>query len=163
MDGESSGRPDAGSEERSGGRVGARGVRSAGRRAARRQALEVLYQADVTGRLPTEVVEEWTELGRVVSGDAASLAEGVQRDRSRIDRLLEEHSEEWAVHRMAVVDRTILRLACLELLVGVPAAIAINEAVVAAHELSTEDSGRFVNGLLGKIARVLAAERAAGP
>jgi N utilization substance protein B len=56
---------------------------------------------------------------------------------------------------MASVDRTILRVACHELRSGVPPAVAINEAVQAANELSTEDSGRFVNGVLGRIAREL--------
>jgi N utilization substance protein B len=54
---------------------------------------------------------------------------------------------------MAVVDRTILRVACYELRTGVPTAVAINEAVDAAKRLSTEDSGRFINGVLGRIAR----------
>jgi len=57
------------------------------------------------------------------------------------------------VPRMAVVDRTILRVACYEMSAGVPPAVAINEAVEAANELSTEDSGRFINGVLGRIAR----------
>ncbi len=55
--------------------------------------------------------------------------------------------------RMAVVDRTILRVACEELRTGLPPAVAVNEAVEPARELSTEDSGRFVNGVLGRIAR----------
>jgi N utilization substance protein B len=131
-------------------------------RAARRQVLEALYQSDLTGRQPTEVLREWAELGRAVGVRARELAEGVERDMAEIDRLLEENSEEWTVRRMAAVDRTILRLACHELLAGVPPAVAINEAVVAANELSTEDSGRFVNGLLGRIARILAEGRQSG-
>jgi N utilization substance protein B len=93
---------------------------------------------------------------------AADLVAGVERDREAIDRLLATHSEGWPVHRMAVVDRTILRIACHELRSGLPAAVAINEAVEAARELSTEASGRFINGLLGRVARDLEAGGGSG-
>ncbi len=135
---------------------GGQGPRRAGhrrRRRARRAAVDILYQADVTGREPLEVVEEWRSAGRAVPDYAVELVGGVQRDRDRIDEVLGAHSDEWTVHRMAVVDRTILRVACHELAAGVPAAVAINEAVELANELSTEDSGRFINGVLGRIAR----------
>jgi len=86
---------------------------------------------------------------------AVDIVSGVEREMDSIDRLLAASSEEWTVPRMAIVDRTILRVACHELRSGVPPAVAINEAVQAANELSTEDSGRFVNGVLGRIARDL--------
>jgi N utilization substance protein B len=75
--------------------------------------------------------------------------------------VLSAHSEHWKLDRMASVDRTILRLATYELLhrPDVPAGAAIDEAVRAAKELSTEDSGRFVNGVLGKVAAELVRER----
>ena len=123
------------------------------RRAARRQAVDVLYQADVTERPPSEVVEEWRHAGRDILPYAAELVSGIERDLQEIDGLLGRYSEDWTVARMATVDRTILRVACYKLRSGMPPAVAINEAVEAAKELSTEDSGRFVNGLLGKIAR----------
>jgi N utilization substance protein B len=72
---------------------------------------------------------------------------------AEIDATIGSSSEGWAVYRMPVIDRTILRVACYEMQSGVPAAVAIDEAVDAANELSTEDSGRFVNGVLGTIAR----------
>jgi N utilization substance protein B len=74
-----------------------------------------------------------------------------------IDRTIAAHSEGWTVDRMASVDRTVLRVAAYELAFGgeVPVGVAIDEAVRAAKDLSTEDSGRFVNGILGKIAREL--------
>jgi transcription antitermination protein NusB len=123
------------------------------RRAARRQAIEILYQADVTGRAPSLVAEEWRSLGRTIAPYANELLEGVEANRRAIDRLLSESTEGWAVYRMAAVDRTVLRVACEEIRSGVPAAVAINEAVAAANQLSTEASGRFVNGVLGRIAR----------
>lgn len=123
------------------------------RRAARRTAIDVLFQADVTERPVAEVMEEWRRAGRQIPEYAEQIVLGVEGDRERIDKLLGEHAEGWTVHRMAVVDRTILRVACYELESGLAAAIAINEAVDAANELSTEASGRFINGVLGRIAR----------
>jgi len=125
------------------------------RHGARRRALDVLYQADVTGTLPSEVLREWTEYGEDLPEFARELVKGVQGNLGELDALIAERSEGWTVARMAVVDRTILRLACYELLhrPDVPVSAAISEAVEAATELSTEDSGRFVNGILGKIAR----------
>jgi len=116
-------------------------------------ALDILYEADIVSRPPSAVAREWHAAGRSVPDYAAKLVEGVERELGEIDGVLGSNSEGWTVHRMAVVDRTILRVACHELRSGVPAAVAINEAVEAANELSTEDSGRFINGLLGRIAR----------
>jgi len=125
------------------------------RRRARRVALEVLFQSDLTGRDPREVLEERRTAGEEVPPFAVELVEGVAAHLGEIDALLEASAEGWPVHRMAAVDRAILRLACHELLhrPDVPVAAAIDEAVEAAKELSTEDSGRFVNGILGRIAR----------
>lgn len=115
--------------------------------------MDVLYQADLLGRAPSEVLEEWRAAGRSISDYAAELVAGVAGNIEQIDTLIGSNAEGWAVHRMPVVDRTILRVAAYELQAGVPAAIAISEAVDAANELSTQDSGRFVNGVLGAIAR----------
>jgi N utilization substance protein B len=123
------------------------------RRTARRLAVDLLYQADVTGRDTHRVMEEWRRARRDIPPYAEEVVSGVESQRRDIDRILGSNSEEWAVHRMAVVDRAILRVACFELRAGVPPAVVINEAVEAAKDLSTEDSGRFINGLLGKIAR----------
>jgi N utilization substance protein B len=122
---------------------------------ARRKALDVLYQADVTGTSPAQVLREWGDYGEEVPAFARELVEGVAGHLGELDALIAGHSEGWTVARMAVVDRTILRLACYELLYrpDVPVSAAISEAVDAATELSTGDSGRFVNGILGKIAR----------
>jgi N utilization substance protein B len=115
----------------------------------------MLFQADVTGSDPRVVLEEWSTSGREVPAFTRELVEGVADDLSRIDRAIGAHSEGWTVERMASVDRTILRVAAYELLVDrqTPVGAAIDEAVRAAKELSTEDSGRFVNGVLGKLAK----------
>jgi transcription antitermination protein NusB len=127
------------------------------RRDARRTAVAILYQADLTGRRPLEVLEERRDLGQStgLSAFAEELVRGVTERRDELDRVIGEYSEGWTVSRMASVDRTLLRVACYEILFrdDVPAAVAVDEAVAAAKELSTEDSGRFVNGVLGRIVR----------
>lgn len=127
----------------------------AGRRHARRLALDILYQADVTGTDAIAVLDDWEMAGRDVPPFARELVEGVAEHGAELDGLLGEHAEGWTVERMASVDRVILRLACFELLhrPDVPTSVAISQAVEAANQLSTEDSGRFVNGILGHIAR----------
>lgn len=118
----------------------------------------MLFQSDVTGSDPRVVLEDWSESGREVPVFTRELVEGVARHLPELDREIGARSEGWSVDRMASVDRTILRVAAYELLVGrqTPVGAAIDEAVRAAKELSTEDSGRFVNGVLGKIARASA-------
>ena len=141
------------------------------RREARRIAIDVLYQAEIRDRLPKEAWTAYVEAGRLATtGDeerandtegseeatryALSLVEGVQENSAEIDALLAKHADRWAVDRMPIIDRTILRIAAFEILWGenVPVPVVINEAVELAKALSTEDSGRFVNGLLGRIA-----------
>ena len=124
------------------------------RREARRTAIDILYQADVTDSDPSLVSAEWRDAGRAVSAFTGELVDGVEAHLPEIDLLLEEHSEGWSVARMAALDRTILRVGIHELLhrTDVPASVAISEAVEAATDLSSEGSPRFVNGILGKIA-----------
>jgi transcription antitermination protein NusB len=125
------------------------------RRDARRRAVGILYQADLLERDPVEVLEERRSLGEKVPGFTEDIVRGVAERLADLDRVLGEHTEEWTVERMAALDRTVLRVACLELLYReeISAAVAISEAVATAKALSTEDSGRFINGILGKIAR----------
>ena len=136
----------------------------AGRRAARRIAVDVLYQADVTDRAPTEVVRDWQGAGRDVPPFARELVAGVDAHLPSIDLVLERGAEDWSVGRMAALDRTILRVGIEELLYrdDVPPSVAISEAVEAAAELSSEGSKRFVNGILGRIARDDAARKEGG-
>jgi N utilization substance protein B len=127
------------------------------RRDARRTAIDILYQSDITASDPSEVVRSWTETGRVVPPFAAELVAGVDEHLPEIDLLLEEHTEGWTVARMAALDRTIMRVAVFELLhrTDVPPSVAISEAVEAASELSAERASRFVNGVLARIATEL--------
>ena len=123
---------------------------------ARKRAVDFLYEADLLGTDPVTLLAE-----RVGSPDVppindytVTLVEGVTAHRSRIDDLISEHAEGWTLQRMPAVDRAILRLGLYELLwaADVPDAVAIDEAVELAKGLSTDDSPRFVNGVLGRIA-----------
>jgi transcription antitermination protein NusB len=125
------------------------------RREIRRIAIDILYQADITGDDPALALESWVEAGRDVPPYARELVDGVVAHGPEIDLLLEEHTQGWTVARMAALDRTILRAAVEELRYrdDVPDSVAISEAVEMASELSSDESRSFVNGILGKIAR----------
>jgi len=85
---------------------------------------------------------------------ATILVEGVQEYSARIDGLIDRYAERWAIGRMPLVDKNLLRLGIFELLWApdVPTAVVINEAVELAKSMSTEESGRFINGILGRVA-----------
>jgi transcription antitermination protein NusB len=121
---------------------------------ARRRAIEILYEAEARGLPATQ-----TLAARLAAGDpplnpyVAELVEGIAAQRERIDELLSTYSHGWTLDRMPAVDRNILRLGAYELLWcdGVPDEVALDEAVTLAHELSTDESPGFVNGLLGRL------------
>jgi transcription antitermination protein NusB len=125
------------------------------RRDARRLAIDILYQADITDEDPARVLESWRAADRDVPAFTKELVTGVVEHGPGIDLLLEEHADGWTVARMPALDRTIMRLAVEELLHrdDVPSSVAISEAVEAASDLSAEESRPFVNGVLGRIAR----------
>lgn len=124
------------------------------RRQERRLAIEILFQADVTGNDGRSALAGWIASGREVPDFTRELVESVTDHLAELDATIGAHSEGWSVDRMASVDRTVLRVATYELLFDreLPVGVAIDEAVRAAKDLSTDDSGRFVNGVLGKIA-----------
>jgi N utilization substance protein B len=125
---------------------------------ARKRAVDVLYAAELRGADPVTLLADRIEtLESPPPNDyAATLVEGVVAHRDRIDELLTEHAEGWTIKRMPAVDLAVLRLGLYELLWAsdVPDAVAIDEAVQLAKSLSTDDSPRFVNGLLGRIATI---------
>ena len=128
------------------------------RRKARKRALDVLYEADLRSDPILAVLAN--TLGRIeppVPGHlpyAVSLVEGVADHFDRIDELIASYAEGWTLDRMPVVDRNLARIAVYELLYvdEIDDAVAITEAVELARQLSTDDSPRFLNGLLGRIA-----------
>ena len=128
------------------------------RREARELALRMLFQIDV-GKQPTEEVIEGALSQSVLEGSNRQFAEdvvrGVAEHLESIDRRLAELTTEWSAERQAAVDRNILRLTTFEILYRpeTPVAAVINEAVELAKKYSTAESGRFVNGVLGALAR----------
>lgn len=124
---------------------------------ARRCALQVLYQGEILNKPADQVVDEGLVPDEAGMGDyARMLIMGVSSHKSELDRIIGASSQNWAIDRMPVVDRSILRLAVFELkyVDDVPVSVSINEAVELAKEFGGEDdSHRFVNGILGRIAR----------
>ncbi|MHB1457054.1 MAG: transcription antitermination factor NusB [Armatimonadota bacterium] len=128
------------------------------RRAARELALNVLYQVDVA-KLPLDdalrVALENTKLDRSAAEYTTNLVKGVESNINNIDNCLMKLSVGWELQRQPAVDRNILRIAIYEIqyIESVPNSVSINEAVELAKKFSTEDSGKFVNGVLGALVR----------
>ncbi len=128
--------------------------REGGRRAARRQAVILLYQHDVTG-LGTEELERNAEReGAPVDPFTRALVEGVAVDTASLDRLITDAAEGWTAERLAPLERNILRVAIHELLdwPDIPAAVSIDEAVELAKRYCQPEAAALVNGILGRIA-----------
>jgi transcription antitermination protein NusB len=127
------------------------------RRKSRRRALDVLYSADLRD-LPARTVlaDTLARMGSDVPAHmayAVELVEGIEANATRIDELLASYAEGWTLDRMPVVDRNLARIAVYEMLHrdDIDDAVAISEAVELAEELSTDNSPKFLNGLLGRI------------
>ena len=125
------------------------------RHEARRRALELLYEADVLGRPLDAVLRAAHEGDDPPDPFTVSLVEGVAARRDELDRAIAAAARGWRLQRMPILDRNLLRLGLHEIAhePDVPASVAIDEAVELARSLSTDDSGRFVNGVLGRLAR----------
>jgi N utilization substance protein B len=118
------------------------------RKSARRDALFVLYQWDVTG----------TALASLHEGEldpyARELVDGVSGEAAELDARINDASSEWSADRLGALERNVLRIALWELERGdVPLEAAIDEAVSLAKRYSSEDAGRLVNGILGRVVR----------
>jgi N utilization substance protein B len=124
------------------------------RHADRQRAAALLYEADLRGDEPAEVLARAAVDGEPPAEFTTTLVEGVARDRADLDGLIGTYARGWTIDRMPIVDRNLLRLGVWELLRSdVPVAVVIDEAVELANELSTPDSGRFINGVLAAVAR----------
>jgi transcription antitermination protein NusB len=126
----------------------------AARTKARKRAVDVLYEADLRGADPVELLRERiADVSPPVPDHAVRLVEGVAANNARIDELIDRHARGWSLDRLPDVDRAILRMAVYELLWAddVPDAVVIDEAVELARALSTDDSPAYVNGVLGAI------------
>ena len=126
---------------------------------ARKRAIDAVFAADLRKISPLTLLENTADLVAdrqnqdEIFGYARTIVDGVIEHNEEIDDLLETYSQGWSLDRMPNLDRAILRVAVWEILHNddVPDPVAINEAVELAKELSTDDSGSFINGLLSRI------------
>ncbi len=128
------------------------------RRKVRETALQVLFQMDLRKKSLAEVLSvfkiplNWKEDDRSFF---FSLVQGVEKNLPEIEGIISSYSLEWPLYRMPTIDRNLLRIAVFEMfyLPDISVGVSINEAVELAKKYSTNDSGKFINGILGKLAR----------
>ena len=123
---------------------------------ARKRAVDVLYESDVRGVPATTTLADRLALADPpLNAYTVELVEGVAANHARVDDILAHYAEGWTIERMPGVDRAVLRLGIYELLwrADVPEAVVIDEAVELAKTLSTDESPRFVNGVLARVLR----------
>jgi N utilization substance protein B len=128
---------------------------------ARKQALDLLYETDIRG---TSLVETLVTRDIPAEGPDArpireytrELVHGVSDNRRKIDELITTYAQGWDMDRLPAVDRNILRLGIYEILwsSSVPTSVAIDEALDLAKELSSDDSAKYIHGVLGRIASI---------
>jgi N utilization substance protein B len=133
---------------------------------ARKRAVDAVFAADLRKISPLTLIAETAELTAdrqnqdAIFGYAKEIVQGIVDNHNEIDDLLDTYSQGWAIDRMPNVDRAILRVAVWEIIFNddVPDAVAINEAVEMAKDLSTDESGAVINGLLTRISATKAAQ-----
>jgi len=127
------------------------------RRKAREMALQALYTMDLTGLWEADVSELLYEKERWPSSadHALNILEGIRKHQASIDEALGGHADHWSVSRMNLLDRNILRIAAYELLFcdDIPIKVSINEALELGKMYGTRETGRFLNGILDRIAK----------
>lgn len=137
---------------------------------ARREALQLLYTSELTEESLAELLEEQSKLllipecpegvadseliGTSLVDYAASLAKGIVEHLDELDEIIDSTAQNWSLERMPIVDRNIIRIATYEIMHcdDIPTGVAINEAVELAKDYGTDESPKFVNGVLGRIA-----------
>ena len=134
------------------------------RRKARIVALQALFEVDLVGHDSEEVVAwllEEAALPEEGAGFARELVRGVLTNRDKIDSIIQTRAPAWPVAQIAVIDRNVLRLAIFEILLNnkVPVKAAINEAVELAKTFGSENSPKFINGVLGTVSAQSSGER----
>lgn len=119
---------------------------------ARQRAVEALFEAEQRNVSVNEVFDRNPE----VNDYAVEIATITQANQARIDEVINTYSSEWPISRMPAVDRAIIRVAVAEMIFQkqLDAAVIVSEAVEISNSLSTDDSGKFINGLLGNIASI---------
>lgn len=128
---------------------------------ARKHALDILFESDLRNSsasdiLATRLVVEEGPDARPVRDYTQSVVLGVGENRRKIDELISTYAKGWDMDRLPAVDRTILRIAIFEILWGdnIPDAVAIDEALTLAKDLSTDESAAYIHGVLGRISSI---------
>lgn len=124
---------------------------------ARKAALDLLYEGDIRKTAALSILSQRSEdLEFVIRDFTKELVQGVEEHRRKIDELITTYSQGWDMDRMPVIDRNILRLAIYELLWSkdVPMPVAVDEAIELAQTLSTDESSKYINGVLSKIIEI---------
>jgi N utilization substance protein B len=124
---------------------------------ARKAALDLLYESDIRKGSAAELLSKRvTEMEYEAREFTKELIDGIELNKRKIDELIATYAQGWDMDRMPVLDRNILRLAIFELLwsQSVPEAVAISEALELAANFSTEDSRKYINGVLGKVLEI---------
>ena len=128
---------------------------------ARKAALDILFEADIRGTstldlLNQRLVQDEGQDARPVREFTQELIIGIEAHRRKIDELITTYAQGWDMDRLPNVDRNVLRLAIFEILWSpeVPDAVVIDEALTLVKELSTDDSGGYVNGVLGRVSAI---------
>ena len=128
---------------------------------ARKQALDFLYETDIRGTnlVETLAARDIPDEGpdaRPIREYTRELVNGISENRRKIDELITTYAQGWDMDRLPAVDRNILRLGIYEILwsVSVPTSVAIDEALDLAKELSSDDSSKYIHGVLGRIASI---------
>lgn len=123
----------------------------------RKRALDILYESDIKGVNPRWLVKERTTTTDEIACFASELVEGYGAQAAEIDALIDSHAKNWDLDRLASVDRNILRIAVFEIMHSesrsVPTSVAIDEALELASTLSTDDSPKYIHGILSAIAK----------
>ena len=124
---------------------------------ARKAALDLLYEGDIRKTSPSAMMlQRITDVEYVIRDFTKELIDGVEQNRRKIDELITTYSQGWDMDRMPVIDRNILRIGIYEVLWSkdVPEAVAISEALELAQTLSTDDSSKYINGVLSKVLEI---------
>ncbi len=128
------------------------------RRRSRATAVEILYQKEMTDlSLDTIFYRRTESSGEKTSGFSKKLLKGIEANQEKIDQLIDNYAKNWAIERLPVVDRNILRISIYEMVYEpeIPASVSINEAIELAKIYGSAESGKFVNGVLGQVAKSL--------
>lgn len=124
------------------------------RRKSREAAVIVLYQSDLLGKDPEEVLKNEIDFGKKIDEFALELVIGVNKNRKAIDKEIVGVVENWTIERIAIIDRNILRVAIYEMLFekDIPLKVSVDEAIEIAKSLGQkDDTPKFINGILGRI------------